>query len=326
MTGRRPRGVALLTVLLLLAVMSVVLVAVLDDIRFSQRRAGNAEAQAQARWFALGAEALAGRQLEALWRRDRQRTTLDGDWHGRTLAFPLEHGLLQATLRDATACFNLNSVVEGAGDLLQRRDTGLRQFRSLAEAVAIPKARAAALADALADWIDSDDRPGPAGAEDASYLAAARPYRTAGTLLSEVSELRAIRGFDAEAYAALRPHVCALPDTAPTPVNLNTLGAEDALQLVALTEGRLPLATARQAIAARPAAGWAEVGAFWSQPALREAAPDDSVLAQSSLRTRYFSLATRVTHLDAETVMSSLLEIDDAGRTRTLARRWTPDE
>lgn len=322
----RPSGVALLTVLLLLAVMSVVLVAVLDDIRFSQRRAGNAEAQAQAQWFALGAEAMASRQLAALWRQDGRRTTLAGGWNGRTLAFPLEHGLLQATVRDGTACFNLNSVVEGADEILQRREAGVRQFRSLAQALGIPKARAAALADALADWIDSDDVPGPAGAEDASYLAAAEPHRTAGTLLSEASELRAIRGFDAEVYGLLREHVCALPAATPTPVNLNTLTAADALQLVALTEGRLPLATARQAIAARPAAGWTDIGAFWSRPELREAAPDDSVLAQSSLRTRYFTLATQVSHLDAEVVMSSLLEIDDAGHARTLARRWTQDE
>lgn len=326
MSRQRQCGVALLTVLLLVAVMSVVIVAVLDDIRFSQRRAGNAEAQAQAQWFALGAETLAANQLQSLWRRDRQRTTLEGGWNGRTLAFPLEHGMLQAKVEDATACFNLNSVVEGAEEILQRRETGIRQFRSLAEAVSLPPARAKALADALADWIDSDDLPGEAGAEDASYLAAAQPYRTAGTLLAEVSELRAIRGFDATAYERLRPHVCALPTTAPTPVNLNTIAADDALQLVALTEGRLSIQAARQAIAARPGTGWADVAAFWGRPELAESAPDDSVLAQSTLRSRYFTLIAQVHHLDAEVVMSSLLEIDDAGRTRTHARRWTHDE
>ncbi len=326
MSRRRQTGVALLTVLLLVAVMSVVLVAVLDDIRFSQRRAGNAEAQAQAQWFALGAESLAANQLHLLWRRDRQRTTLEGGWNGRALAFPLEHGMLQATVEDATACFNLNSVVEGAEEILLRRETGVRQFRSLAEAVSLPPARARALADALADWIDTDDAPGRAGAEDPAYLASGQPYRTAGTLLSEVSELRAIKGFDAAVYERLRPHVCALPTTAPTPVNLNTLAADDALQLVALTEGRLSLQAARQAIAARPGAGWPDVAAFWGRPELAESAPDDSVLAQSSLRTRYFNINAQVRHLDAEVVMSSLLEIDEAGRTRAHARRWTHDE
>jgi general secretion pathway protein K len=59
-------GMALLTVLLLVAVMSVVAVAVLDDVRFSVRRATNAETQAQAQWYASGAEALARRQIARL--------------------------------------------------------------------------------------------------------------------------------------------------------------------------------------------------------------------------------------------------------------------
>ena len=51
-------GMALLTVLLLVAVMSVVAVAILDDVRFSVRRAANVEFQSQAQWYAAGAENL----------------------------------------------------------------------------------------------------------------------------------------------------------------------------------------------------------------------------------------------------------------------------
>ena len=327
MSGRaRQKGVALLTVLLLVAVMSVLLVLVLDDIRFGQRRAFNAASQSQAQWYALGAEDLAGTQLQALWRRDPLRTPPDGDWNGRTHVFPLDHGLMQATLSDQTRCFNLNSVVEGAGEMLQRRESGLRQFRALLEALEVPPGRAGSLADNLADWIDSDNQPGPRGAEDASYLASAEPYRSAATLLAETSELRAVAGFDAALYAKLRPHVCALPTTAPSPVNLNLLQADDALQLVALTEGRLDVATARQVIRRRPPGGWRDVAGFWTLPEMARAFPADSALAQASLRSRYFALQARVRHLDAEVVLSSLLEIDDAGRIRTLARRWTPTE
>ena len=327
MTHRgRQDGVALLTVLLLVAVMSVLLVLVLDDIRFGQRRAFNAAAQSQAQWYALGAEDLAGTQLKALWRLDPLRSRREGDWNGRTHVFPLDHGLMQATLSDQTRCFNLNSVVEGAGEVLQRRESGLRQFRALLEALGVPPGRAGSLADTLADWIDSDDQPGPRGAEDASYLASAEPYRSAATLLAETSELRSVRGFDAALYETLRPHVCALPTTAPTPVNLNLLGPEDALQLVAITDGRIDAATARQVIRRRPPGGWPDVAAFWTLPEMAKARPDETALAQAGLRSRYFALQARVRHLDAEVVLSSLLEVDDAGRIHTLARRWTPDE
>lgn len=326
MSRRRQVGVALLTVLLLVAVMSVLLVLVLDDIRFGQRRAGNAAAHAQAQWFALGAEALASAQLSRAWRESPGRTPRALLARDAPLLFPLENGLLQARLHDRTACFNLNGLVEGAGEMLQRRDTGVRQFRALLVALDVPPAEAEALADRLADWLDSDDDPAPRGAEDASYLASSSPYRSGATLLAETSELRAVRGFDAALYARLRPHVCALPVAGPAPLNLDALGEDDALQLVALTEGRLEPAAARQAIRRRPPGGWPDVASFWTQPELRAAFPDQATLERSSLRSRYLQLEARVRHLDAEVVLTSLLEIDDAGRTRTLARRWSPDE
>ena len=55
--SRRPHeeGVALMTVLLLVAVMSTLAVGILDDIRFSLRRTENARNVGQAQWYALGA-------------------------------------------------------------------------------------------------------------------------------------------------------------------------------------------------------------------------------------------------------------------------------
>ncbi|MFY8139424.1 MAG: type II secretion system minor pseudopilin GspK, partial [Caulobacter sp.] len=52
-------GAALLTVLLLVAVMSVIAVGVLDDIRFGVHRTANATGRNQAQLYALGAEELA---------------------------------------------------------------------------------------------------------------------------------------------------------------------------------------------------------------------------------------------------------------------------
>ncbi|CEL36082.1 Type II secretion system protein K (fragment) [Xanthomonas citri pv. citri] len=74
----RQRGVALLTVLLLVAVMTLLMAAVLEDLRFGLRRSGNGEAMTQAQWYALGSEAVARQRLQALSERDPLRTTLDG--------------------------------------------------------------------------------------------------------------------------------------------------------------------------------------------------------------------------------------------------------
>ena len=66
MKRTREEGAALLTVLLLVAVMSALAVAVLDDIRFGLKRTANAETVGQAQWYALGAETVARARLARL--------------------------------------------------------------------------------------------------------------------------------------------------------------------------------------------------------------------------------------------------------------------
>src|SRR5690606_28884822 len=200
----RQSGVALLTVLLLVAVMAVLVMGMLDDIRFGLRRASNAQAMAQAQWYAQGAEALAMARIDQLSRRTGGRPVLPDALDGQPLVFPIEHGLLSARLSDAGTCFNLNSVVEGTGELWQRREAGSAQFAALLRALDVPRQQADGLVDALVDWIDSSQSPGPAGAEDMMYLARDPAYRSSGALLAEVTELRAIAGFDDAVYRRLR--------------------------------------------------------------------------------------------------------------------------
>ena len=325
----RQRGVALLTVLLLVAVMSVLLMAVLDDIRFGLRRASNAQNMAQAQWYALGTEALAQSRIQALARSGNGRTTLAGDWNDRPFLFPLgedgrHDGMLSARVADATACFNLNSVVEGAGEQWQRSEIGMIQYRALLQALEFAPQQAEALSDTLVDWLDADQNPQPTGAEDSAY-AARGGLRTSGTLLAEVSELRAIEGYDADVFARLRPHVCALPTADLAPVNINTLEDDDAVILSMLTDNKVSLVEARRILATRPANGWSEI-AFWSQPSLERAAVHDSVRQQVRLRSSYFSLHSEVEYAGAQVVMSALFEQDASGETRLLVRRWSNDE
>ncbi|MBB3812527.1 general secretion pathway protein K [Xanthomonas arboricola] len=323
---RQQRGVALLTVLLLVAVMTLLMVAVLDDLRFGLRRTGNGEAMTQAQWYALGTETVARARLQALARRDPMRTTLEGGWNDQPIIFPLDDGTVSVRLRDRGGCFNLNSVVAGAPEQWQRSDDGAGQYRALLDVLGIAPQQAQALTDALVDWIDSDSQPGAQGAEDAHYLQLAVPRRTGATLLAGVGELRAIAGYTPQVIAQLRPYVCALPEARLSPININTLRLQDAPVLVALTEGVLELPAARRVIAARPAAGWRDVRTFLSQPALIQAEPSNAVLEQIALRTSYFSLYSQVDHAGAQVMLDALLQQDPAGRVRLVARQWSSDE
>lgn len=322
---RRPgeEGAALLTVLLLVAVMSAMAVGVIDDIRFGLRRTANGEAISQARWYGLAAETLARRRLAHLAGPNAPATA---DWNGKTFNFPIEDGSLQGRISDGSTCFNLNSVVDGAGETYRRRELGAAQFTALLIALQVAPRQAEALTGALVDWIDSDTLREPGGAEDETYARGAKPYRTAGVMLAEVSELRAVHGFTPAVYARLRPHVCALPTPILSPININALSQGQAPLVVMLTDGAVSLDAARRVIGARPSAGWADVMAFWRTPQLIDVQPGADVINQVTVRPRFFTLESQVNYRDAIVVATALFEQDAAGKIRLAARRWTNDE
>lgn len=319
-------GMALLTVLLLVAVMSVVAVAILDDVRFSVRRATNVEIQSQAQWYAAGAETLARGQIARLMQAGPSRTPLEPAWNGRVVSFPVDGGTITATVTDGQSCFNLNSLVTGFGEDLIARPRGAAQFRALGRAVGAPDSRMQAIAAALTDWLDADTAPLPLGAEDGAYAGLATPYRTGGVMLAEVSELRAVRGVDAEIYRRLRPWVCALPTSRLSPLNVNTLTLKQAPLLTMLSEGALPPERARAVIAARPRDGWPDVAAFWSQSALATLQIDPEAREQITVLTRFFDLRVDVELGGSHAVRTALLEAGSDGRVRTVIQRWTPEE
>jgi general secretion pathway protein K len=232
------------------------------------------------------------------------------------LTFSLDEGVMDVSVRDASTCVNLNGLAAGAGDMLVPSETGGRQLRSLLAALDVPDLQAAELTEAITDWIDTD------GDDDGAYRNLAQPYRSGAEMLAEESELRAIAGMTPELYAKIRPYVCALPFAKPARVNLNALQEEQAPVLVALSEGRIPLAAARRAIAQRPASGWSSISEFWMQDALADLQIPETAFEATGLEPAALALTVRVAHLDAEVVMSELLVLSPSGEYVPAGRRW----
>jgi len=317
-------GAALLTVLLMVAVIAALTTSVLDDIRFALKRASNAESVGQAQWYALGTEALTRTQLMRL--ADAKADQIFIKNSAQTIAFPIEHGAIRARIEDAGLCFNLNSVVEGVPEQWSRRDTGVRQFIALMEALGVQVNEAEQAAESLADWIDSDIVRSTSGAEDESYAGLARPYRTSGTLLADVSELRVVNGITPDMFASLRPYICALPTAELSSININRLDEGRAELLTAITEGKLSIAAAKRLIASRPALGWRSVESFWNLESLKDALPSNDALSQLSLRSRFFRLFAEVDYAGGEAVLTTLFEQPAGGSARLIARHWGGDQ
>jgi len=319
---KNEKGAALLTALMLIVVLAGVIVAVLDDIRFAVRRTVNMHLHDQALWYARGAEDLGRQVIRRSWQAQPARSTLNDPWSRDGVRFPIDGGVISGRIRDGGNCFNLNSVVaRDARGRWTARPEGMEQFTRLLTALQINTTDAEALAAAAADWIDSDGAALPGGAEDSDYMRREPPYRTAGVLMADATELRTLRGVTEKIYAALRPFVCALPTANASILNVNTLSPDQAPLLVMIAAPGLTLNDARRAIEARPLSGYVNTDAFWAREELAAFKPADDSARQLAVVTRYYLLETEVAYHDAEIITGSLVELDAAGNTTLLTRR-----
>lgn len=314
------RGTALLTVLLLVAVIATVSATALDRIGIATRLAGNVSTVAQGRAWLATAEYLAAARIEDLLASDDSQTTLAGGWMGVERAIVLPDGAtVRATVTDGGNCFNLNSLVESRpGEVLVARQFAATQFSALMIALGIGSGEATQIADAASDYIDSDNVALAAGAEDGGYAGDRLP---ANQLMADPSELRAVAGVSARDYQLLRRWICALPTTNLSPINVNTLLPEQAPLLAMLGPDVLDLGLARAVLASRPPDGYGSVLSFWKTPLLEGLSVPPQATQQVQVRTAFFTLEATV---EAGNAFVSETALIDASETpaRIVRRQW----
>lgn len=241
---RSQRGLAAVTALLIVAVAASTAALMLSQQSAMLDQTSMVVARAQADLYAqAGIDWARGILLEDS--RHGQLDTLDEPWAQPIAALPVERAVVSGRIEDEQGKFNLNNLARVQG----KSDDQWVLFNNILQRAGL----SLDLADAVKDWVDSDGDlsalDGNGGAEDAYYLALARPYRTANAPMTQVDELYRVRGFDPDKVAKLRPYVTALPPdpAAPTPINVNTAsdlvlaaitGATDATRIAALVARR----------------------------------------------------------------------------------------
>ncbi|MBT2187158.1 type II secretion system minor pseudopilin GspK [Sphingobium nicotianae] len=326
------RGAALLTVLLLVAILSVVTAVALERLTIASRMTRNIVSADQGRAYLLSAEEMAATRIGDLVKLRPDRTTLEGGWLGRDQLIAVPGGTVAARMIDRGNCFNLNSLVSGpdngpdsqdgvpADDAsLVARPEGIAQFAALMRLLGIDQGAAQQIAVSAADWIDSDINPGNGGAEDQYYAGLTPAYRAANGLVADPSELLMVSSVTPDIYQRIRPWLCALPTTRMSPININTLLPAQAVLLAMLAPDKLALEQARQVLAQRPLEGYGSLGAFTAQPAIARLALNETVTGQLVQKTRWFEVALRA-DLGGDEVEETVL-IDAGGQKVHLVRR-----
>ncbi len=320
---QRERGAALLTVLLLVAVIAVLAGHALERMRLATRLGGNAIAMEQARAFAMAAEAAAMVRINSVLARGAARVTLQGDWAGRPIPLPIPGGLATATASDGGNCFNLNGLVQPSDtDTFVARPASIEQFARLMRLIGIPDQQGRGIAAATADWLDTDNTPQVEGAEDSDYAARTPQYLPANALMADASELRAVSGVTPELYARLRPWICALPVARPTRININTLLPEQAALLAMLLPDTLDIARARAVLLDRPPQGFTSTVAFWQAVALKGSPAGPEAQGQTAVTTQWFGLKIDVALGGTQLTQTALIDATEPP-VRLVSRAWS---
>lgn len=271
-SGEGERGVALVAVLWGVLLLSVLAVSFSTRAGTDARLARNALDRAEAASLADAGVYWAVREL--LRPPEARRVALDG----ATYAIAFHGAQLHVRVQDEGGKADLNAAPP---ELL----------RHILEAAGAAPGEAVALADAIADWRDSDDRRRAEGAEWADYQAAGLAIAPRNARLLMLEELRGVMGMTPELFAAAAPLLTVHSGTAgidpfyAPPGVLRALPGMTAGQAEAVAEARQRLA--RGTMPEAPEAAFLLKGAataFVASSAGRTFTVRVSVLAPSGAR------------------------------------------
>ncbi|MEW5755799.1 MAG: type II secretion system minor pseudopilin GspK [Pseudomonadota bacterium] len=228
----RQRGIALVTVLLVVMIATIAASAMVARQFYDIRRTGNVLDHEQALLVAYAVEEFAMRVLE------EDANGGNTDSITEVWAVPMESeelgGKISGQIEDLNARININDVVnqkEEVDELVRRRlERLINKVQEKNRETLPPEAlvQEKDLVDAIVDWIDKNDQvSGYEGAEDMHYLNLEHPYMAANAPMASISELRLVKGMTPQLFALLEPSLAALPrGKSQARINVNTAPPE----------------------------------------------------------------------------------------------------
>lgn len=311
---QRTQGVAIISVLLIVAVVTVLATRMSGQLRMQIARVSGSEHAEQAYWHWLSAEALLRQVLLREHETSEGRTHLQQAWASRQGPFPVRGGAIGGRVRDLHSCFNLNSLQKDPDNTADFA-TAIERYQQLLMALEFDEYTAQKLTSTLVDWLDTDrDLHDSMGAEDADYESLAQPYLAANSLLVHHSELRQVAGYHQAVYTRLEPYVCVIPGVTSWPLNLNTVDANQPEIVMAYFRGKLDRNAAEDLLSGRPGDGYESLESIRSEPALQglgEGSQLNSEVEGLTLSSQYFELNAQVKYGDLELYGTSQLHIKD---------------
>ncbi|MGI9283637.1 MAG: type II secretion system minor pseudopilin GspK [Endozoicomonas sp.] len=311
----KQQGIALIYVLLIFAMITLMASQMVTSLWLHTEKNTRYLERIQARHLALGAEQYVALLLEQDAEDDKKKKkVMDHEserWNVQEVGYAVDQGEIELVIVDETSRFNLNGLAAEALDGKTFDGMFQKMLQNLGLDVQI--------ASAIKDWIDTDQEPTEAGAEDNNYLVMDPPRRTADAPLVSLSELRLIQGIGSFEFELLAPLVTALPNS--TKINVNTALPEVMRSLSdKLTEGDVAAI-----IDARSAEGFAKMEELAKLPALKDktAALNEVPLDVAS---KYFTAYIKATYRDTTFYLRTLLYRNAEGQVQNAGREIGPND
>jgi general secretion pathway protein K len=308
---KQQSGVALISAVLVVALASVAAVAITHNLQLTIHRTANVLMADQRYLYTLGSEAWSRGQLIRDLGNNDLYDGLNEDWAKELPLTVVEEGQVYAKTTDLQGRFNLNNLYRRNTIETEVQDETKIQLEFFQRLLTLLELDVS-IAQATSDWLDQDIQPQfPNGAEDSEYLLLNPAYRTANTMMGDISELRLVKGVTWEAYAKLKPYITALPVS--TPVNVNT--ASDIL-LRALFQS-LDESSVESLISERDESPYKDIKSFLES--IKKLVSEDDKLNITNLEpllsvsSSYFQLETTVRMDNVDQTLFSLLRKDQQG-------------
>ena len=317
---QRQGGLALISVLLIFAIVSVLATSMIERQGLDIQRSGNLHALQQARAYSSGIEYAVRSGLRLDYDNNAEVDHLLEEW-ANPHTYPLEPGIAEIQIIDAQSRFNLNSLHKTASN----RPAQIQRFKNLLDELGIDPT----IADRAQRFIDEESMV------DNDYLAAEVPYRASYNLFKHPSELLLIEGVDAQSYHKLVPYITALPVAAT--INVNTASNK----VLAALSSSWSLSDADSVIGNRGDKGFAKVDDFWSltevQPFINNTGNNTNGNNQNtkeiwdkadfSVNSQYFEVFAKVTLAERIATIEMLIYRDaQSGDMRTYYRDYSRTE
>ncbi|WP_169393389.1 MULTISPECIES: type II secretion system minor pseudopilin GspK [Psychrobacter] len=309
---RRERGVALLTVLLLVVSITVVAGAMLASQKIAIRKSSVTANQSQLIHDIHAAETLAVTVIQA----SNALSDTDGKdslWSQPLPPIPIGNHSVSLQITDEASKFNLNNLYHDG-----KVDTAALKVmqRLLVNLNLEPK-----LAIAILDWQDPDSEVYQDGGDEAAVYQSANPVTIANQPFLSIDDLQDIPAMDADKLATLKPFVTAVPYYLP--INVNTASPE---LLAALIDGATT-AQLKPLIAQRDNQPLENLDSVWQIPPFSQVASEQKQQLTSMLAVNSQAFLAMIEAADAEqssrqrfaTVLISNLPDNEASKNRDIA-------